>query len=136
MIQRISHVSLFVLDQDRALDFYTKKLGMTVNTDQRMGDFRWLTVSPAGQPDIEIVLMKVAATPMMDAETADTVRTLVQKGALGAGVLETDDVRRTYEELRAKGVEFMGEPQERPYGIEALLKDDSGNWFSVVQRRS
>lgn len=135
MIQRISHVSLFVLDQDRALDFYTKKLGMTVNTDQRMGDFRWLTVSPAGQPDIEIILMKVAATPMMDEETADTVRTLVQKGALGAGVLETDDIRRTYEELRAKGVEFMGEPQERPYGIEALLKDDSGNWFSVVQRR-
>jgi catechol 2,3-dioxygenase-like lactoylglutathione lyase family enzyme len=135
MIQRISHVSLFVLDQDRALDFYTKKLGMTVNTDQRMGDFRWLTVSPAGQPDIEIVLMKVAATPMMDEETADTVRTLVQKGALGAGVLETDDIQRTYEELRAKGVEFMGEPQERPYGIEALLKDDSGNWFSVVQRR-
>jgi catechol 2,3-dioxygenase-like lactoylglutathione lyase family enzyme len=135
MIQRISHVSLFVLDQDRALDFYTKKLGMTVNTDQRMGDFRWLTVSPAGQPDIEIILMKVAATPMMDEETAETVRTLVQKGALGAGVLETDDIQRTYEELRAKGVEFMGEPQERPYGIEALLKDDSGNWFSVVQRR-
>jgi catechol 2,3-dioxygenase-like lactoylglutathione lyase family enzyme len=135
MIQRISHVSLFVLDQNRALDFYTKKLGMTVNTDQRMGDFRWLTVSPAGQHDIEIVLMKVAATPMMDEETADTVRTLVQKGALGAGVLETDDIQRTYEELRAKGVEFMGEPQERPYGIEALLKDDSGNWFSVVQRR-
>ena len=134
MIQRLSHVSLYVLDQDRALEFYTQKLGMEVNTDQTMGDFRWLTVSPKGQPDLEIVLMKVQASPMMDAATAETVTDLVKKGAFGSGVLETDDIQRTYEELRAKGVEFASEPQERPYGIEALLKDDSGNWFSVVQR--
>lgn len=134
MIQRLSHVSLYVLDQDRALEFYTQKLGMEVNTDQTMGDFRWLTVSPKGQPDLEIVLMKVQASPMMDEETAKTVVELVKKGAFGSGVLETDDIHRTFEELRAKGVEFAGEPQERPYGIEALLRDDSGNWFSVVQR--
>ena len=136
MIQRFSHVSLYVLDQDRALAFYTEKLGMEVKTDARMGEFRWLTVTPKGQPDLELVLMKVAPSPMMDEETAATVRKLVEKGALGAGVLETDDIHRTYRELREKGVEFMGEPQQRPYGIEALLKDDSGNWFSVVQRPS
>lgn len=134
MIQRFSHVSLFVLDQDRALAFYTEKLGMEVKTDVTMGEFRWLTVTPKGQPDLELVLMKIGASHMMDEETAATVRTLVEKGALGAGVLETDDIHRTYRELRDKGVEFLGEPQQRPYGIEALLKDDSGNWFSVVQR--
>jgi hypothetical protein len=99
-----------------------------------MGESRWLTVGPKGQPDIELVLMPVSATPMMDEVTAAVMRGLVEKGALGSGVFETDDCRRTYEELTAKGVEFLGEPQVRPYGIEAMLEDDSGNWFSLVER--
>jgi catechol 2,3-dioxygenase-like lactoylglutathione lyase family enzyme len=135
MIQKLSHTSVFVLDQERAKAFYTTKLGFEVRTDTTMGQFRWLTVGPKSQPDLEIVLMPVAASPMMDEATATTVRELVGKGVFGAGVLETDDVHATYKELKAKGVEFMGEPQERPYGIEALLKDDSGNWFSLTQRR-
>ena len=135
MIQKLSHTSVYVLDQERAKAFYTQKLGFEVRTDATMGGFRWLTVGPKSQPDLEIVLMPVAASPMMDEATAKTIRELVGKGVFGAGVLETDDVHATYAELRAKGVEFMGEPQERPYGIEALLKDDSGNWFSLTQRR-
>lgn len=135
MIQKLSHTSVYVLDQDRAKAFYTEKLGFEVRNDVKMDGFRWLTVSPKSQPDLEIVLMPVSASPMMDEATATSIRELVAKGVFGAGVLETDDVRATYDELRAKGVEFMGEPQERPYGIEALLKDDSGNWFSLTQRR-
>lgn len=135
MIQKLSHTSVYVLDQDRAKDFYTTKLGFEVRSDVTMEGFRWLTVGPKSQPDLEIVLMPVSASPMMDEATARTIRELVGKGVFGAGVLETDDVHATYTELRSKGVEFMGEPQERPYGIEALLKDDSGNWFSLTQRR-
>jgi predicted enzyme related to lactoylglutathione lyase len=135
MIQRLSHSSVFVLDQDRAKAFYTEKLGFDVRTDARMGDFRWLTVGPKGQPDFEIVLMALRPSDMMDAETCATLRGLVEKGAFGGGVLETADCQKTYEELVARGVEFAHPPSERPYGIEALLKDDSGNWFSMVQRR-
>jgi len=136
MIQRLSHTSVFVLDQDRARAFYTDKLGFEVRADVTMGSFRWLTVAPKGQPDLELILMPIAATPMMDEATADVVRLLVDRGVLGGGVLATADCRRTYDELRTRGVEFLHPPAERPYGIEALLKDDSGNWFSLVQRTS
>jgi predicted enzyme related to lactoylglutathione lyase len=135
MIQRISHASVFVLDQERAKAFYTEKLGFEVNTDAKMGDFRWLTVSPKGQPDFELILMALRPSPMMDEEACKTIRGLVEKGKLGAGVLETPDCKKTYDELVARGVEFAQPPTERPYGIEALLKDDSGNWFSMTQRR-
>ncbi len=135
MIQRLSHATLYVLDQDRAKAFYTGTLGFEVRTDARMGDFRWLTVSPKSQPELELVLMPVGPSPMMDADTAKLVREMVAKGVMGSGVLETDDVHATHAELSAKGVVFLSEPQERPYGIEALFKDDSGNWFSLVQRR-
>lgn len=135
MIQRLSHATLYVLDQDRAKAFYTGTLGFEVRTDARMGDFRWLTVSPKSQPELEMVLMPVGPSPMMDADTAKLVREMVAKGVMGSGVLETDDVHATHAELSAKGVVFLSEPQERPYGIEALFKDDSGNWFSLVQRR-
>lgn len=134
MIQRLSHATVWVLDQDRAKAFYTEKLGFELREDVTMGSFRWLTVGLKGQPDLEIVLMPVAQGPGMDEATAASLRELVQKGAFGAGVLATNDCRRTYEELSAKGVTFASEPAERPYGIEAVLKDDSGNWFSVVQR--
>lgn len=135
MIQRISHGTVFVLDQERARAFYVDKLGFEVRTDQRMGTFRWLTVAPKGQPDFELILMPLTPSPMMDEATCATLRALVEKGALGAGVLATADCQKTYEELSARGVEFVQPPSERPYGVEALLKDDSGNWFSMTQHR-
>ncbi len=134
MIQKLSHVTLWVLDQNHALDFYVTKLGFEVRADQSMGGFRWLTVSPKGQRDVEIVLIPPTPGPMMDQATAESLRALVKQGAFCVGVLETDDCQATYEELKRKGVDFYGPPQERPYGLEALMKDDSGNWFSVVQR--
>ena len=135
MIQRLSHVTIYVLDQDAAKDFYINKLGFDLKMDASMDNgFRWLTVSPKGQPELEIVLMPTTNSKM-DAETSEALRTLVRKGALGSGVLETADCQKTYEELKAKGVEFMQPPVERFYGIEALLKDNSGNWFSMSQRK-
>jgi catechol 2,3-dioxygenase-like lactoylglutathione lyase family enzyme len=125
-------VNLFVLDQDRAKSFYTEKLGFEVRTDVSMDGFRWLTVGPKGQPDINVLLAK-PAPPMFSEDDAEALRGLVAKGAMAGGVMDTDDCRRTYEELKAKGVEFLQEPAERPYGIEALFRDDSGNWFSLRQ---
>lgn len=134
MIQRLSHISIYVLDQEEARDFYVNKLGFDVRMDAKMDNgFRWLTVSPKGQPDLQIVLMPTGPSPMMDQETSDTLRALIRKGALGGGVLYTADCHKTYEELKAKGVEFQQPPAERFYGIEALLKDNSGNWFSMTQ---
>ena len=139
MITGMSHAGIFVLDQDRAKEFFVEKLGFTLRTDVTMGEefegagsgFRWLTVSPPNQPDLEIIL----ADPRMghDEETAKSIRELVAKGAIGGGVWEADDVRKTYAELRERGVEFLQEPTERPYGVEALFRDDSGNWFSLTQ---
>jgi catechol 2,3-dioxygenase-like lactoylglutathione lyase family enzyme len=135
MIQRLSHAVVYVLDQDRAYDFYVNKLGFDVRTDAKMGDFRWLTVGPKGQPDLEISLMAIKPGPMLDEARARTLRELVEKGTFGFGAFDTADVRKTYAELKARGVQFLSEPQERPYGIEAIMKDDSGNWFSVTQHR-
>jgi len=134
MIQRLSHATVYVVDQDRAKNFYVGKLGFEVRTDQTLGPFRWLTVGPKGQPDLELILMKITAGPMLDESSASQLRALVEKGAFGCGVLETGDVRKDYDELSKQGVRFNGPPQERPYGIETVLQDDSGNWFSLVQR--
>lgn len=132
MIQKLSHVTIWVLNQDDAYDFYVNKLGFKVNTDVKMDNgFRWLTVTAPGQPDLEIVLMPTDPSPMMDQETSDALRTLIRKGKLGAGVFSTADCRKTFEELKNKGVEFTQEPTERFYGVEALMKDNSGNWFSL-----
>ena len=133
MIQKVSHMAVYVLDQNRAYDFYVNKLGLEVRTDAKMGDFRWLTDGPKGQPDLEITLMEAKPGPMLDEARCKVLRDLIEKGTFGCGVLETADVRKTYEELKARGVQFMSEPKERFYGIEALLKDDSGNWFSLTQ---
>ena len=134
MIQRLSHVTIYVLDQDSARDFYVNKLGFEIRTDATMDNgFRWLTVGPKGQPDLEVALMPTSPGPMMDQETSDMLRTLIRKGKLGAGVMETADCRKTYEELKARGVEFTQPPTQRFYGLEALFKDDSGNWFSMSQ---
>ncbi|QXE35360.1 VOC family protein [Streptomyces sp. GMY02] len=136
MIKGLSIATVWVLDQDRAKKFYTEKLGLEVRTDMTMGEggMRWLTVGAKDQPDMVLTLM-VPGTPAMDEESAEALRKLVVKGVLGAGVLTTDDVHGDYERLKARGVEFVQPPQERPYGTEALLRDDSGNWFSLTQTR-
>jgi catechol 2,3-dioxygenase-like lactoylglutathione lyase family enzyme len=133
MITRLSHASVYVLDQDSAKDFYTTKLGLELRDDVTMEGFRWLTVGPPGQPDVAMVLAR-PAPPMFDAESAVQMRALIARGAIGAGVLQTDDCRATYELLSSRGVIFLQEPAERPYGIEAIFRDDSGNWFSLTQR--
>jgi catechol 2,3-dioxygenase-like lactoylglutathione lyase family enzyme len=133
LITALSHTTIWVLDQDEALAFYTDKLGFEVNTDATMDDFRWLTVNPPDRPEHELVLL-VPGPPMMDEESAEQVKTLVAKGALGAGAFETDDCRAAYAELSASGVSFLSEPTERFYGIEATFRDNSGNWFSMTQR--
>lgn len=135
MIRSLSHVTLFVLDQDRAKDFYVNKLGFEVKADQRMGDFRWLTGGPPGQGGLEIILMPVDRSPRVDEGSARALRALLDKGAIVAGVLATADCRKTHAELVAKGVEFLRPPGEQPYGVEALFRDDSGNLFSLTQRR-
>jgi predicted enzyme related to lactoylglutathione lyase len=134
MIKKIAFATVWVLDQNRAKDFYVNKLGFEVQSDERMGSFRWLTVAPKGQ-DVAFVLMPIAANPMMDEATATTLRGLVEKGVLGPGALSTDDIHATYAELSKKGVTFLFPPKEQPYGIETIMRDDSGNPFSLVQRR-
>ena len=133
---RISTAQVWVHDQDEALAFYTKKLGMEVREDvtvAEMGDFRWLTVGPAGQPDIAIVLMAIPGPPMMDDETTAQVRDLMAKGFAGTIFLTTDDCHASYEELKARGVEFVETPEQRPYGIDAGFRDPSGNSFRLTQ---
>jgi catechol 2,3-dioxygenase-like lactoylglutathione lyase family enzyme len=133
MIQRLSHTTLYVLDQDSARDFYVNKLGFEVRMDGKMDNgFRWLTVSPKGQPDLQIILMQVDG-PNMQPEVATVIRGLLTQGKINGGVLQTSDCRKTYEELKAKGVDFPSPPKEQFYGIEAIMKDDSGNWFSMTE---
>ncbi len=134
MITKLSHSTIYVLDYEKARDFYVNKLGFDVRNDMKMdGGFRWLTVSPKSQPDVELVLYEPRGIGMIDEQTAGQIRALLEKGALGGGVFETDDCRKTYEELKKKGVEFVQPPKENPYGIEAIFKDGNGNWFSLTQ---
>ncbi len=134
MITRLSHANIFVLDQDRAKQFYTEVLGFELRSDTTLDGFRWLTVGPKDQPDLNI-LLAYPAPPMFSPEDAETVRSLVAKGALGGAVIETDDCRATFADLKARGVTFLQEPEDRPYGVEALFRDDSGNWFSLTQSK-
>jgi catechol 2,3-dioxygenase-like lactoylglutathione lyase family enzyme len=136
MITRLSHATVYVLDQQKALEFYRDKLGFEVRNDATMDNgFRWVTVGPKTQPDLEIILMAVKESPMFPADKVAQLRALIESGSMGAGVLEVDDCHKTYEELNAKGVEFMSPPTDRFYGIEALMRDNSGNWFSMTQRK-
>jgi len=133
MIQKLSHTTIYVLDQDAARDFYVNKLGFEVRMDQSMDNgFRWLTVSPQGQPELQLILMKVDG-PNIKPEVAVVLKGLVEQGRINGGVLQTDDCRTTYEELKAKGVEFVSPPADRFYGVECIMKDNSGNWFSLNQ---
>jgi catechol 2,3-dioxygenase-like lactoylglutathione lyase family enzyme len=143
MITRFSHTTIFVTNQEAAYDFYVNKLGFKVHTDATMENgYRWLTVNAPEQPDIEIVLMEIlhgsmaksASSPDgLDEESRAAFRVLLEKGMMGAGVMHTNDCHATYAELKAKGVTFKGEPKEQFYGIEAVMLDGCGNWFSITQ---
>lgn len=125
---------VYVLDQDRAYDFYVNKLGFRIHTDVPMGkDGRWLTVTPPEQPELEITLFLVAEGGMFDNESVAMMRQLIQKGTFGAAVFTCNDLMATYEELKAKGVVFKKPPTKEFYAYEALFMDDSGNWFSLSQ---
>ena len=133
---KINSAQLWVHDQDEALAFYTQKLGWEVRADvtlAEMGDFRWLTVGPAGQQNIAVVLMAIPGAPVFDAETSEQVKALMAKGAAGTVFLTTEDCRASYEELRGRGVEFIDQPEERPYGIDAGFRDPSGNHLRLTQ---
>ncbi len=135
---KIANAQVWVHDQDEALAFYTQKLGMEVRSDvtlAEMGNFRWLTVGPAGQQDIAIVLMAIPGAPVMDPETAEQVRSLVAKGFAGTIFLTTEDCHAAYEELKGRGVEFVEQPEERPYGIDSSFRDPSGNSIRLTQVR-
>jgi predicted enzyme related to lactoylglutathione lyase len=135
---KLSTAQLWVHDQDEALAFYTDKVGWEVRADvtvPELGNFRWLTVGPPAQPDVAVVLMAIPGPPVMDAETAEQVRTLMGKGFAGTIFLTTDDVQAAYEELKGRGVEFSEEPEERPYGIDSAFRDPSGNNIRLTQVR-
>ncbi len=132
----IANTQVWVHDQDEALAFYTEKLGFEVQADvtlDEMDGFRWLTVGPPGQEDVSIVLMAIPGAPVMDEETANQVRDLMAKGFAGTVFLTTDDCQASYEELKARGVEFTEAPEKRPYGIDSGFRDPSGNSFRLTQ---
>jgi catechol 2,3-dioxygenase-like lactoylglutathione lyase family enzyme len=141
VITKLTHTTVYVLDQDRAKDFYTTKLGFELREDMVMGEgfegagqgFRWLTVSPPSQPDIQFILADCGMGHADD--NADAIRALVAKGAMGVAALGTDDCHKTFRELSERGVVFLAEPAERPYGVEATFRDDSGNVFSLTEPR-
>jgi uncharacterized glyoxalase superfamily protein PhnB len=137
MTVAISTVQLWVHDQAAALAFWTDRVGFELRADvtvPEMGNFRWLTVGPAGQPDVEIVLMAIPGQPVMDDETSAQVRALTAKGYTGTVFLTTADCRKTFEELSGRGVEFVEEPTEMPYGIDAAFRDPAGNNIRLTQR--
>jgi catechol 2,3-dioxygenase-like lactoylglutathione lyase family enzyme len=135
MLKQLTHVNVWVHDQDEALAFYTDKLGMELRADvtvPEMGNFRWLTVGVPGQ-DVAIALLPVPGPPVFDEETRAAIDTIVAKGAAGGLFFSTDNCQSTFEELKARGVEFSQEPTEQPYGIDAGFRDPSGNQMRLAQ---
>ena len=135
---RIANTQVWVHDQEEALAFYTQKVGLEVRADvtlPEMGDFRWLTVGPAGQPDVSIALVAIPGPPVMDPEAAEQVRSLMARGFAGTVFLSTDDCHAAYEQLTSRGVEFVEPPEERPYGIDSGFRDPSGNHLRLTQVR-
>jgi uncharacterized glyoxalase superfamily protein PhnB len=132
---KIASAHLWVHDQDVALKYWTEKVGMEVREDVSLADlqFRWLTVGPPGQGDLSIVLMAVPGEPVMDEATKKQVLELTAKGFAGTVFLQTDDCQKSYEELKARGVEFTEEPHEMPYGIDCGFRDPSGNSVRLTQ---
>jgi catechol 2,3-dioxygenase-like lactoylglutathione lyase family enzyme len=136
MLKQLTTVQVWVQDQDEALAFYTDKLGLELRDDvtvPEMGNFRWLTVGVPGQPDVAITLMAVPGPPVFDQETHDQIRALISKGAASGLFFAADDVQATYEELKARGVDFQQEPTQQPYGIDAGFRDPSGNQMRMIQ---
>ncbi|WP_171109125.1 MULTISPECIES: VOC family protein [unclassified Streptomyces] len=133
MITGLGIATVWTFDQQRTKDFFTEKLGFEVRSEVPMGAMRWVTVGAKEQPDVELALMSLDG-PGLDAESAEALKKLVSKGVIGAGAFRTDDCRGDYETFRARGVEFLQEPQERPYGVEAIFLDDNGNWYSLTER--
>jgi predicted enzyme related to lactoylglutathione lyase len=135
---KLANAQLWVNNQDEALEFYTKKIGWEVRVDAtvpELGNFRWLTVGPPSQQDVSVVLMAIPGPPVMDAETAGQVRDLMSKGFAGTVFLTTDDCQASYEELKARGVEFTEAPEERPYGVDSGFRDPSGNNIRLTEVR-
>jgi catechol 2,3-dioxygenase-like lactoylglutathione lyase family enzyme len=138
MLKQLTAVNVWTHDQDEALAFYTEKLGMEVRDDvtvPELGNFRWLTVGPPGQPDVALALLTIPGPPVFDADTAEQVKTVVAKGAAGGLFFSTEDCQASYEQLKSRGVEFSEEPSERPYGIDAAFRDPSGNQIRMIQAR-
>jgi catechol 2,3-dioxygenase-like lactoylglutathione lyase family enzyme len=136
MLKRLTHVNVWVHDQDEALAFYTEKLGFELREDvtvPELGNFRWLSVGVPGQEDVAMTLMAIPGPPVLEEKTKAQLEELVAKGAAGGLFFTTDDIRGTYEELRGKGVEFSQEPTEQPYGVDAGFRDPSGNQIRMVQ---
>jgi catechol 2,3-dioxygenase-like lactoylglutathione lyase family enzyme len=135
MITKMNHVSIFVLNQESAYEFYVNKLGFKVHTDAEMGQgMRWLTVCPPEQPDLEITLLPVVEGMIFKGDAATQMKQLVKNGTFGFGVFEFNDLNATYEELKAKVLVFKKPPTKEFYGYEALFVDDSGNWFSLGEK--
>ena len=135
---KLTHVQVWVHDQDEALAFYTDKLGMELREDvtvPEMGNFRWLSVGIPGQ-DVSITLMAIPGPPVFDDETRESINKLLAKGASGGLFFATDDAQKSYDELKGRGVEFTQEPTEQPYGIDAGFRDSSGNHFRMAQPQS
>jgi catechol 2,3-dioxygenase-like lactoylglutathione lyase family enzyme len=133
---KITHVNVWVHDQDDALAFYTERVGMEVREDvtlPELGGFRWLTVGPPGQPDVALALIAVPGPPVFEEDTAAKLKELLGKGVLGSVFLSTDDCQAKYEELKGRDVEFTEEPAQRPYGIDAAFRDPSGNQVRLIQ---
>jgi catechol 2,3-dioxygenase-like lactoylglutathione lyase family enzyme len=133
MIQGLGIATVWTFDQQRTKAFFTEKLDFEVRSEVSMGEMTWVTVGAKEQEGVELALMSLDG-PGLDPESAEALRKLVGKGVMGAGAFRTDDCRGDYETFRARGVEFIQEPQERTYGIEAIFRDDSGNWYSLTQR--
>jgi len=138
MLKQLTHVQVWVHDQDEALRFYTEKLGMELREDvtvPEMGNFRWLSVGVPGQDDVAITLMDIPGPPVFEEETRQKIVDLLARGASGGLFFSTDDAQKAYEELKDRGVEFTQEPTEQPYGIDAGFRDPSGNHFRMAQPR-
>ena len=133
MITNISLVTVYCLDQTKARDFYVDVLGFEPGTDVVMADFRWVTVKHPSQPELEVTLMLPG--PPLDDEMAAVIRRKLEEGQMGGLGLQVDDCRKTFEDLSARGITFLQEPSDRPYGVEAVMRDNTGNWLVLVEPR-
>ena len=136
MLKQLTHVNVWVDDQDEALAFYTEKLGLELRDDvtvPELGDFRWLTVGVPGQDNVALALLPIPGPPVFDAETQRQLKDILAKGAAGGLFFATDDIQGSYEEMKGKGVEFSQEPTQQPYGLDAGFRDPSGNQIRMMQ---